>query len=178
LVFGGFGANGALTDTWAYDGNSWRQADSNGPKNVIPHGMVYNETKGKVILITAAMGTDPDDKTPATNQQWEWSGSSWKKVEVDGPKTSANSLQALASYGNDGIVLFDGDDVSGGNCRTWKFSGDRWSGSYLAGPASRVGHAMVFDKSIGKTILFGGSDRQKFFGDVWMWDGKKWTEAK
>jgi hypothetical protein len=174
LMFGGFGAHGALSDTWTYDGRSWKQTDSSGPKNCLPHGMVYDEKLQAVILVTVPLSAPGESY--AKNEMWKWTGSSWRKLSYNGPLTSANSLQALGAFGDDGIVLFDGDDVSNGNGKTWMFSEQHWSSESLTGPSPRVGHSIVYDKSKNKTLLFGGTDRKRSFNDLWEWNGKVWRQ--
>lgn len=176
LMFGGFGSNGSLSDTWAYDGKSWRQLDNDGPKECLPHGLVYDEVKNKVILITYPNKPDPVDNRKK-NEMWEWTGMKWNKLAAQAPATTQRSLAALAGFGKDGIVLFDGDDLSGNVGKTWTFSNGQWTSATLPGPsAPRIAHGMVFDKTRGMTLLFGGTDRNWNFNDLWAWDGKKWND--
>jgi len=39
----------------------------------------------------------------------------------------------------------------------------------------RNAHAMVYDSSSGRVILFGGADEAKVRGDTWEWEGKRWS---
>jgi len=174
IMFGGFGITGALSDTWAFDGRSWKQIDTEGPKNCLPHGIIYDETNERLILLTVALSAPNDSR--ARNEMWEWTGKSWRQLSYETPTTSLNSLQALAAFGDDGIVLFDGDDISHGNGKTWTFSQHQWTSEWLTGPSPRVGHTMVYDKSKNKTLLFGGTDRKKSFNDMWEWNGKAWRK--
>ena len=66
---------------------------------------------------------------------------------------------------------------------TWAFDGYNWS-RYPLGvrPPARAGHALVFDKARGVTVLFGGcADASQScgtrFGDTWTFDGVSWTRA-
>ena len=45
-------------------------------------------------------------------------------------------------------------------------------------PSPRYGHAMVYDSTSDKVILFGGRGRDEFLGDTWMYDpaANTWTE--
>jgi hypothetical protein len=178
VMFGGVGPSGLLSDTWIFDGSAWKQADANGPKDCLPHGMVYNEATEKVILVTLSVIRDPKDEAHAINSMWEWMGTSWKKFPEAASFVTSSNLQSLSLFGNDGIVLFDGSDVVDNKCKTWTLAQSRWEGRNLDGPSSRFGHAMVFDKSRDKTILFGGFGNGKLFNDLWSWDGHKWTEVK
>ena len=178
LLFGGIGPTGLLSDTWAFDGDSWKQVNTEGPKDCLPHGMVYDHIKGKAILITLSVIRDPGDDAHAVNTLWEWSGDSWKKVGDGTSITTSSNLQAIAPFGNDGIVLFDGSDVLGSRAKTSIFSRGRWTSFSLDGPAPRVGHSIAYDKARNAVILFGGGSGKDFLGDLWAWDGKEWKEIK
>ena len=42
-----------------------------------------------------------------------------------------------------------------------------------AGPGVRNAHAMAYDPSIGRVVLFGGADAASVRGDTWAWDGDR-----
>jgi hypothetical protein len=178
VMFGGVGPNGLLSDTWLFDGSSWKQADSNGPKDCLPHGMIYNETAEKIMLVTLSVTRDPKDEAHAINSIWEWTGKSWTKLPEATSFMSSSNLQALSIFKNDAIVLFDGSDVTNNKCKTWTFTQSRWESQILDGPSNRFGHAMAFDKKKGKTFLFGGFGNGKLLNDLWCWDGRTWTAVK
>ena len=41
-------------------------------------------------------------------------------------------------------------------------------------PEIRGGHSMTYDEARGVTLLFGGGNRERGFGDLWAWDGTRW----
>ena len=43
-------------------------------------------------------------------------------------------------------------------------------------PAPRAFHAAAYDAARGCTVLFGGWDGKRAFGDTWCWDGDRWTQ--
>jgi len=53
-----------------------------------------------------------------------------------------------------------------------------WTQKRATGPHRRVGHAMVYDATRDRVVLFGGdsllTDR---FNDTWEWDGTDWTQV-
>jgi len=177
VLFGGVGNSGLLSDTWVYNGKQWAQKDKAGPTNCLPHGMFYDEQRQKVIMITLASAPLTTDPKHTLNEMWEWSGHGWNRIPYT-VTTSSASLQALASFNKNGIVLFDGDDSTDNRGKTWIFDGRKWYAVFLQGPSARVGHSMIFDKALHRTLLFGGSDRKNFFGDLWEWNGKKWIQVK
>jgi len=178
LIFGGFSNNRLISDTWVYDGKSWILKDTNGPKHCLPHGLIYDEVRDRIVMLTLQDGRDSANPSRTKNEMWEWTGHSWNQINSGTVLTSANGLQALCSFDKDEIVLFDGDDVVGGKCKTWKFSNGQWSGLFFSQPSTRVGEGMIYDRDKHKSILFGGSDRKIFFNDLWEWDGSQWGEIK
>lgn len=176
ILFGGIN-NGLLNDTWGYNGKQWIKLNADGPKDCIPHGMMYDEVKERVIMITLSANPDPENSHRKKNEMWEWSGTAWIKLAMSAPSTSEQGLQAVSSFGKNGIVLFDGDDVESNTGKTWVFDGTKWSGLRIPGPSPRYGHAVIFNKAQNKLVLFGGSNRKdNFYRDIWEWDGKKWNE--
>ena len=167
VLFGGYGDR-LLSDTWAYDGRRWTLKDANGPADGLPHGIFFDESRGRLVMITLVQGPER-----MSNPMWEWTGAAWRPLPA-GPATSRSSLQALAPFGRDGIVLFDGDDAREMRGRTWSLADGAWRSAWLPGPTPRVGHAMVYDKAGRRTLLIGVSNRRDFFGDVWAWDGNQW----
>jgi hypothetical protein len=176
VMFGGIGSTGLLSDTWTFDGITWKLVDKEGPKDCLPHGMVYNEVTRKVMLLTLSVNRDPGDEAHAWNMLWEWTGNGWKKLSEATSVLTSSNLQALASFGKDELVLLDGSDVSNDACKTWTFSKDGWKSITLKEPTPRFGHCMVYDKSRGRTILFGGFSNGKLLNDLWEWDNVAWKK--
>jgi hypothetical protein len=77
-------------------------------------------------------------------------------------------------------VLFGGAAATGaGLGDTWEWDGLNWIQA-IGGiaPSARSGHALVFDPSLGRVVLFGGLDAQTStaLGDTWTWDGTIWQQ--
>ncbi|MES1222368.1 MAG: kelch repeat-containing protein, partial [Bacteroidota bacterium] len=123
LIFGGFGDSGVLNDTWSFDGKKWKKMNTNGPIDCLPNGMIYDEIRKTVIMITVMLKADPSTGKPG-NEMWEWTGTEWEKLSNATP--SINGLQAFASFGNNEILLFDGNDDTGNKGTTWKYSSNKW----------------------------------------------------
>ena len=53
-----------------------------------------------------------------------------------------------------------------------------WTQKQDIGPKPRVLHALAFDSTAARTILFGGDSLSgQVLGDTWAWDGDNWTEV-
>ena len=52
-----------------------------------------------------------------------------------------------------------------------------WTQKQGIGPQPRFGHAMAYDSSRHRVVLFGGDSlRSGLFNDTWEWDGENWTQ--
>ena len=64
---------------------------------------------------------------------------------------------------------------------TWEFAGSTWAKVASQSPPARQAHAMVFDERRGRTVIFGGTgsygpdQRPPRLGDVWEFDGRRWS---
>lgn len=74
------------------------------------------------------------------------------------------------------VVLHGGlSGASGRRGETWEYDGASWSlvaGS--GGPGPRYTHAMTFDATRGKSLMFGGYG-DDFLSEVWEYDGTAWS---
>jgi hypothetical protein len=175
LIFGGFGPAGVLKDSWSFDGKKWQLMNAEGPENCLPHGMIYDETRQAIVMITVALDSNPSTGKP-TNEMWEWTGMLWKKLPD--PTPSIVGLQAFAAWDKDNILCYDGNLTSTNSGTTWKYDTGKWIADSLSGPGPRMGHVMVFDKRRRAVVLFGGGIEKERFNDTWEWGGKKWLRVK
>jgi hypothetical protein len=52
-----------------------------------------------------------------------------------------------------------------------------WTQKQDMGPKPRSNHAIAFDPTSGKTVLFGGANAMRFLNDTWQWDGEYWVQV-
>lgn len=53
-----------------------------------------------------------------------------------------------------------------------------WTQRQDIGPSARFGHALAFDQTRKRTVLFGGVDASGAeLADTWAWDGEAWTQV-
>ncbi len=81
------------------------------------------------------------------------------------------------------VVLFGGTDNQGQDQLgdTWEYDGLDWTQvTPTTSPPARFGHAMAYDASRGRVVLFGGASTSggntTFLADTWDYDGTTWTE--
>jgi len=159
------------------------QAQSPGWSNVTPGptprigvAAVYDSTRSRTILFGGYDGQTRSDT-------WEWDGTTWTLRATTGPPGRYFHAMTYDPV-RDRIVMFGGYYSTGASYGflgdTWEWDGNSWNERLSSGPTARSGHAMAFDTSHGRTLLFGGSyfgGSAQFYGDTWSWDGTSWTPS-
>jgi hypothetical protein len=108
-----------------------------------------------------------DNNNVPNNETWLWDSRDWTNLQ---PTTAPAPRSAAALAGKaDRVVLFGGmnsNNQAMGD--TWALVGSSWQQlSPLTSPPARFNHAMATNYASGETYLFGGSDGQNWFGDVY-----------
>lgn len=117
------------------------------------------------------------------SQTYEWNGSQWRAVRVDGPPGRYNAAMAYESARKVAVVFggVSGTGPSGCLNDTWEWDGTSWvqasADNPAFGPAQRYNHAMTYDAARGVVVMYGGIAGNKSLGDTWEWDGISWTQA-
>ena len=104
VLFGGNVDDGPIADTWTWDGATWTRAAS-GTDASVPHPepryghrMVFDETRGKVLLFGQygpwRVGPVGSPNTSAGNT-WTWNGSSWSPLPGATASFSSDNTTAL-----------------------------------------------------------------------------------
>lgn len=126
ILFGGRGADGFPTDTWAWNGDVWEMV-ATGAESPPPRwffGMATDHRRERVVVFGGANAEDGLDDT------WEWDGATWRRIDVSGPP--ARGMSRIAFDGEQ-IVLFGGRQARPGSppfadlADTWRYDGERWS---------------------------------------------------
>jgi hypothetical protein len=122
-----------------------------------------DEDRQVLVMFGGWSGVSSDSGYGATSQDvWEWNPATgaWTNRTPAGTKPSP---RAGASMVYDSVhknfVLFGGRSTSGFNYEdtwVWDPAGGTFTDATTAGPSARSQHSMVFEKSTGKVLLFGG----------------------
>jgi hypothetical protein len=105
----------------------------------------------------------------------------WTQKQDIGPAARCNAAMVYVS-GQGRIVLFGGqtadNSTTGLSNDTWEWDGENWTQYADIGPAPRSLHAMTYDSSRGRIVLFGGiaGNFISRLNDTWEWDGEAWTQ--
>ncbi len=110
VMFGGWGANGVLNDTWAYDpaANAWTNLT---PSGTVPYArysasMAYDPSTG-VALMFGGLISD----TKVFNDTWAYDpmANSWKKLSPSGTPPSPRGAHAMSYDPSSGqMIMFGG----------------------------------------------------------------------
>jgi len=172
VLFGGWGIDGRLNDTWEWNGSEWFQRfPKNSPPSLAGAAMVYDSARRVCVLFGGYSGG-------YTNGTWEWDGDNWTQRN---PVTSPNKRGYHAMVFDSQrmvTVLFGGQPESLSSILddTWEWDGENWKRLFPGeSPEGRAYHGMAYDNIRGETVLFGGRN-QSFvsYYDTWVWNGTDW----
>ncbi|MBI5527235.1 MAG: hypothetical protein HY897_12945 [Deltaproteobacteria bacterium] len=154
------------------------------PSAGVHQAMVYDSARGKVIMLFGAptSGYDP------VQGPWEWDGTlgTWTDRTPAGTKPLARWGHAMVyDEERQRVVVFGGSYYDGSSrylADTWEWDGAAgiWIERTPAGvkPGARSRHAMAYDSTRRKVVLFGGTDGSNNMNHTWEWDGAlgTWTD--
>lgn len=76
-------------------------------------------------------------------------------------------------------VMFGGGNLSGVNAVTREFKDGKWTVlSPEVSPPARTQASCWYDEARGRVMLYGGSNMQDSFDDLWEWDGVNWQRLR
>ena len=206
VLFGGRTSDGVdYADTWEWDPTSgaWTDRTGTGPHPSArgQHGMVYEKSAGKILLFGGGTGTVTSAASSSTAAGAGVSASLKDTWEYDPVAHSwtARSPATGPSARHDFGLVWDADrkkallvgglqiDTAGAvpvpKQDTWEWDpAGTWTDRTLAGakPSPRYGHALAYDGTRKKMVLFGGwnIDTSGSKNDLWDWDptGAAWTQ--
>jgi hypothetical protein len=152
----------------------------------------FDETRNVLVMLGGLGGA----YATALQELWEWdpAAGAWTQRTLVGSKPVARAGAGMVfDSTRNKFVIFGGCANSGYDLAdTWEW--DPGTGAFTnrttpVGPSARSHHSMVFEKSTGKVLLFGGgladstSDQTSISlasGDTWEWDAGTgaWTQLK
>ena len=171
------------SDTWLYRPGRWTAATGGtsetggtrktaaGPSEA---ASAYLPDFDAVVLHGGRFGRDVSDVMRV------WSEGRWIEVSVgNGPRPSGRWGHSAAYDPRDRrMYIFGGSDADGVVLdETWSFSFETFTWSQLPTPTALVarrGHAMAYSPDLGGTVLFGGEDRDRTYGDTWLLTEAGW----
>ncbi len=201
VLFGGRAGSGSnFEDTWDWDPLTfaWTDVTSAGshPSARSQHGMVYEKSTGKIFLFGGGRSDlnsyDGTGMTISLGDAWELDPTTraWALLPIKLGPTARHDMGLVWDGTRNKAVLFGGMQMDIPNASgvpkqdTWEWdpAAGTWTELTALGskPTQRYGHAMAFDGSRGRAVLFGGWDMSTggSLGDLWDWDPTTgaWTQ--
>jgi len=175
ILFGGWNGKTEFGDTWAYNpnANTWLELAPTGDRPAArdSQAMTYDSTEGLVILFGGW------NQSTEFNDTWLYdpAAGTWTNAAPAGDLPSGRALaQMVYDPAAKRVIMFGGGTI--GNlvsADTWIYNpaANTWNQVTPSGsqPAGRTGHAMTYDAGTGKVVLFGGSDGNTYFNDLWTY---------
>jgi N-acetylneuraminic acid mutarotase len=180
VLFGGSGSHAGVVfqnGTWAYDSaaNTWTELKpAHAPTGRSEAAMAYDQHSKRLILFGGMQYSDDRTKDwKLLGDTWAYDAKTndWTNVRpVGAPSPRSGSAMAYdEALGK--VILFGGVVTSGGVSNdTWAFDpgSEYWAKLKPAGPPPRrTGALLFYDRESHRTILFGGSDAEKIYSDIW-----------
>jgi hypothetical protein len=140
-----------------------------------------NKTAGTVVNPIPPTSIAPTAVDPKTPLAWQTIASG---ENGPGPRSRHGlvydqAAQAAVLFG--GVVYettFLGETEWKLKSDCWELRQNGWSQIGTQGPPPRHRGAMVYDRSRGNTVLFGGQGlRNVFLGDTWLYSEQRWRQA-
>lgn len=174
VLFGGQNNSTKFGDTWEFDGANWipvLTVDS--PTAQSGMSMTYDACRQKTILFDSLGRT------------WEYDGVTWANVTTPASPPARSLSAMIFDPVHCRALLFGGQPGTGplnGLSDTWSYDGTNWTQvNTPTAPPGRWGHAMAFDTSRGRIVLFGGYGPAYPAGgdtnDTWEFDGTTWVQV-
>jgi hypothetical protein len=200
ILFGGRAGSGSnLEDTWEWDPTTgvWTDVGASGhPSARSQHAMVFEKSTGKVLLFgggrSATTSADGTGISISMADTWEYdpTAKTWTARTVTASPSMRNDSALVWDSSTNKAVLFGGIQVDIANAAgvpkqdTWEWdpTAGTWTERTRSGskPSQRYGHAMAFDGTRKKVVVFGGWDiaTGSAKNDLWEWDDTTgaWTQ--
>jgi hypothetical protein len=174
VLHGGYnvGRNLDYTDMWEWDSQAWLQRSKSGPPARSAHVMGFDEERGRVVMFG---GTDSSQTV--FGDTWVWEGDEWRLLPTG--VVEGRTHTSLISAGTQ-LLRFGGkNEARTPFGDTWVLNGTAWERIDVAGPPARIDHAVAYDPTRERMVLFGGklpNPSKVLFQDTWEWDGRRWTQ--
>ncbi|MCA8953491.1 MAG: hypothetical protein KDE27_28520 [Planctomycetes bacterium] len=179
LLFGGQ-HNGALGDSWRWNGSTWAQlAPANSPPARSQHAMATDRGRGRVVLFGGQSGAG----TPL-GDTWEWDGVTWlPRAPANAPVARVNAAMTYDLQRGHTLLFGGGSSTTPFTDDLWQWDGVNWTPRALAlRPTARGGGRFTFDPAGGVAVLAGGFVYHVLgayvaVNETWLWDDVQWTQV-
>ena len=177
ILFGGYLNGDTLSDeTWIYNctANNWNQIDpAIHPSERYGHTFAYDESLQTGVFFGGKEHGNLKSETWLFNR----TSSTWSVRYVSAPQARYGTSIVYNPI-DANFILFGGDNgysPIGAIDDTWVLNATSYVWTRITtttNPPPRTAHAIVFDRYLGRVLLFGGygEDYTRIFGDFWNFD--------
>ena len=165
-------------DTWEWDGNDWLQVNTpNSPNPRAFYSMTFDERRGVCVLY----GTQSGSTFAGGDQTWEYDGNDWQQITTATTPPGLETPAMTYDHGRGVTVMFGGwNGQSPGTLydTTWEYDGVDWTQvNTPTRPSPRYRAACTYDRTRGRTVVYGGFGSGTALQDTWEYDGNDWTQV-
>jgi len=176
ILYGGWGQNGQLSDTWVWNGEDWQQKIQENPPAIAywNSAMVYDAARKRAVIIS------PNYWSGSGNMYF-WDGATWTQESISMPSSNIYNVSAAYDVKNQKIVLLTQ------NGETLLFDGTSWIKSDTSTKPFNSSNyyywdsrnKLAYDPNEQKVLFFGGTGGGDYYylgNQTWVWDGANWEE--
>jgi hypothetical protein len=176
VLFGGFGTNGNLNDTWTFDGSNWTEiVTAVAPPVRNGATMAFDRRINKLVMFGGF------DVSQYLQDTWLWDGatSTWTEAQMTSPPPRATGAMLFTDPLSGRAMMFGGYNsrrVVPVYNTTWGWTGTYWRKMNPAtAPYPKAWGIATVDPLRNNAVLTGGTGDTIRADNTWTWDGKNWT---
>jgi Galactose oxidase, central domain len=182
VLFGGFGQQMYLQDTWTFDGTTWsKQQTPVAPPARTTACMAFDKRTHKLVMFGGFDGKAT--KSAYLNDTWLWDGatSTWTQATMKSPPPRASGPMGFTDPLTGRAMMFGGYDYFKPKfpvySTTWGWTGTAWHKLHPAtSPYPRGWGIAALDPVTKNVVLTGGDGDTIRTDNTWTWDGTNWTQ--
>ncbi len=167
LLYGGWGENGSLYDTWIWNGTGWREVTPADPNDspIVDNrtSLAYDKKNDEVVLF----GGYTSDAPYVSNRTWIWDGQAWilqSPAHSPPPRIFASMVY---DSNIEKVILVGGEAGYIPKDDVWFWDGEDWTEQTEANLPELSLSNMVFDSRKGQSVLFSGYSEFYLFETTW-----------
>ena len=152
-----------LSDTWEYDGKSWKVVSDTGPGARYAHSMTFDENHGEVLLFGG-------NQSGVKGDTWSFNGEKWTELSKAGPAPRLGHTMIFDHH--HGVAVLFGGTVRG--WETWEWDQGAWAlvGGF-EGPHHTEGNLFKYVGE-GESLAFVPTYYGNWDYAIWSWNGRTW----
>ena len=172
VVFGGFGSQGYLNETWTFDGTNWAKVNSSSaPPARTSASMAYDRVSRKIVMFGGY------NYPNYLGDTWTWDGSTstWTNANSVHAPTAVTGPMLFTDPANGHADAYGGFDGRFYQATTYQWTGTDWTNlNPKTVPYARSIAVTSFDGANKTAVVFDGlGDLDPY--NTWTWDGTNWT---